>query len=37
MINITGSPPDAVKVGAPVRAVFETAAEGIGLPKFQLA
>src|SRR5687768_13888412 len=37
MSNITGSPPDAVKVGAPVRAVFETAAEGIGLPKFQLA
>ena len=36
MSNLTGAAPEAVKVGAPVRAVFETVAEGIGVPKFQL-
>jgi uncharacterized OB-fold protein len=35
MSNITGCAPDAVRVGMPVRAVFETVAAGIGVPKFQ--
>jgi uncharacterized OB-fold protein len=35
MSNITGCAADAVRIGMPVRAVFETVAEGIGVPKFQ--
>jgi hypothetical protein len=35
MGNMTGCPPVAVRIGMPVRTVFEIAAEGIGVPKFQ--
>jgi uncharacterized OB-fold protein len=37
MSNLTGCAPDAVHVGMPVKAVFETVGEGVGVPKFQPA
>ncbi len=37
MTNITGVAPAAIKVGMPVRAVFDEVAPGIGVPKFEPA
>lgn len=37
MSNITGCSPDSVAIGMPVRAIFETVAEGVGVHKFQPA
>jgi len=37
MSNITGCAPAEIRVGMPVRAVFEQVAPGIGVPKFQPA
>ncbi len=37
MSYITGCSPDAVAIGMPVRAIFETVAEGVGVHKFQPA
>jgi len=34
MSNLTGCPPESVRIGLPVRAVFETVGEGVGVPKF---
>lgn len=36
MTRITGSPPEAVRIGAPVRVVFEQVGEGLTLPYFEL-
>jgi uncharacterized OB-fold protein len=37
MTRITGSPPEAVRIGAPVRVIFEQVGEGLTLPYFELA
>jgi uncharacterized OB-fold protein len=37
MSNLIGTEPDSVRIGMPVQAVFETVAEGIGVPKFRAA
>jgi len=37
MTRITGSPPETVRIGAPVRVVFEQVSEGLTLPYFELA
>jgi len=34
MSNLVGCDPAAVRVGLPVKAVFETVADGVGVPKF---
>ncbi len=37
MSNLVNCAPDAVRVGMPVKAVFETVAEGVGVVKFEPA
>ncbi|MCA3072673.1 MAG: Zn-ribbon domain-containing OB-fold protein [Rhodocyclaceae bacterium] len=37
MSNLVGTEPDSVRIGMPVQAMFETVAEGIGVPKFRAA
>lgn len=37
MSNIIGCPPEAVHIGMPVAAVFETVSDGIGVTKFKPA
>ena len=37
MSNLINCAPDAVRVGMPVKAVFETVAEGVGVVKFEPA
>jgi hypothetical protein len=37
MSNLVGCAPEAVHCGMALEAVFETVAEGIGLPKFRPA
>jgi uncharacterized OB-fold protein len=37
MSNLVGCAPAALRVGLPVKAVFETLAQGVGLPKFEPA
>jgi uncharacterized OB-fold protein len=34
MSNVIGCAADAVRIGLPVRAVYETVGEGVGVPKF---